>query len=202
MRATLMLLTGVFLLMVSCQKEDLAGEQAYLENYDMVLSQAMDSFNDYSAPFEVPNQAKNQNANRVEKDLVFKYSRGEFGIVPNPGGCGDYSPPLQLVIEGGGIATHIGKFTVLNNACVGVDGTFLTPVYGFITAANGDVIYTVVTDSYPDMDNPPNVYYEYLIIGGSIGGRFEGATGHITMYGITDEETGLFDLVGWGKITY
>jgi hypothetical protein len=83
-----------------------------------------------------------------------------------------------------------------------VDGNFLSPVLGFITAANGDVIYTELGAPYPDLANPPNLFYPYKIIGGSSGGRFDGAEGYITMYGIVDYVTGTWMLRGEGEITY
>ncbi len=55
---------------------------------------------------------------------------------------------------------------------------------------------------YPDLDNPPNFYYPYDIIGGSEGGRFENATGYINMYGIVDYIEGIWTLTGEGEITY
>ena len=107
-----------------------------------------------------------------------------------------------MVIEGGGTATHIGQYQVENLACVTPAGEFLSPVLGYITAANGDVIHTQMGMPYPDLDNPPNFYYPYDIIGGSEGGRFENATGYINMYGIVDYIEGIWTLIGEGEITY
>ncbi|MGB5238735.1 MAG: hypothetical protein WBM43_01405 [Flavobacteriaceae bacterium] len=202
MKTKLLLFIGT-LLLASCQTEDLEYEQIVDQNEEVALTNVLKSFNNYTANEYMPQAAKNDNATRVKKDVIFRYSRGTFGIVVNPEACSDYfDPPLQFVIEGGGIATHIGRFTVENYACVNPQGELLSNLYGFITAANGDVIHTVVVNSYPDEDNPPNVYYEYMIIGGSAGGRFEGASGSITMYGIIDYATGTFELEGWGEITY
>jgi len=203
MKTNVWVLFGALLLLASCQTEELESDQALVQNDDMVLSQTLESFNNYRAPGNNPMASKNNNANRVTKDIDFHYSRGTFSIEVNPDACSTFfNPPLQFVVSGNGIATHIGRFSVENFACVNTEGDILSDMYGFITAANGDVIHTVVVGSYPDTDNPPNVYYEYAIIGGSEGGRFDGADGHITMYGIIDYETGTFDLVGWGAITY
>ncbi|MEN8789842.1 MAG: hypothetical protein ABF293_09390 [Flavobacteriaceae bacterium] len=202
MKTKLLLFIGT-LLLASCQTEDLEPQQVIDQNEEVALSNVLKSFNNYTPMGNMPQASKNVNANQVTKDIIFRYSRGTFGVVVNPEACGDFfDPPLQFVIEGDGIATHIGRFTVENFACVNPQGEILSNMYGFITSANGDVIHTVVVNSYPDEDNPPNVYYEYMIIGGSPGGRFEVASGSITMYGIIDYATGTFELEGWGEITY
>jgi hypothetical protein len=146
--------------------------------------------------------SKSLNSMAVTKTIVFQPSTGTFGVIANPGYCSDFNPPLQMVIEGGGIASHIGRYSVENLACVDMNGNFLSPVLGFITAANGDVIFTQMGAPYPDLDNAPNFFYPYTVIGGSTGGRFEDATGSITMYGVVDYVTGTWMLSGEGEITY
>lgn len=202
MRKLIAYVVGALFLFVSCHSDELQSDEALFNANDMILMQAVKSFNNQNSPKTSTMTLKSSNANRVTKELVFKYSKGTFSVIPNPGYCGDYSPPLQFVVEGTGIASHIGKFTVKNMACVDGQGMILTPLYGFITAANGDVINTVVVKSYPDESNPPYVNYEYAIIGGSEGGRFEGATGVIYLYGVVDYTTGTFYFEGSGEITY
>lgn len=202
MKKLFIYVVGALFLFASCESENLENEAVLGEENDVILMQAVKSFNNQDLSMQPSKAAKNFNANRVTKDLIFKYSRGTFSVVPNPGYCGDFIPPLQFVIEGDGIASHIGRFTVQNFACVAPDGNFLSPLYGFITAANGDIINSVLNESYPDEENPPFVYYQYDIIGGSEGGRFEGATGYITLYGLVDQSKGTFDFEGWGEITY
>lgn len=202
MKKYLILLVGVVLMIASCNRDNLDNEFPLSQNKEETLKKTVLNFNTY-APVETPAvSSKSDNANLVTKKIVFYPSSGTFGVVVNPGYCPDLDPPLQMVIAGGGNATHLGTYTVENLACVDVDGNFLSPILGFITAANGDVIYTQMGAPYPDLDNPPNLYYPYVILGGSAGGRFDGATGSITMYGTVDYATGTWTLSGEGEITY
>ena len=202
MKKHLLILVAVFFAITSCNKSDLQDEFPVSQNKEETLMKTLNNLNTYSPAEQPVAFSKSSNANVVTKKIVFYPSTGTFGVVPNPGYCSDFNPPLQMVIAGGGNATHIGKYTVENLACVDVDGNFLSPVLGFITAANGDVIYTELGEPYPDLANPPNLFYPYTIIGGSSGGRFDGAEGYITMYGIVDYVTGTWMLSGEGEITY
>ncbi|MDX1314759.1 MAG: hypothetical protein R3356_04600, partial [Eudoraea sp.] len=151
--------------------------------------------------------SKSVNANQVTKEFKMLYSRGTVGVVPNSdpysdgpnSGCSGLGD-LQFVVDGGGIGSLIGKFTVRNLACVDMEGNFVSPLYGWITAANGDVIHTMLVNVTPDMDNLNFATYHYEIIGGSEGGRFENASGFIYIYG--DTTANPFDFVGGGEITY
>jgi hypothetical protein len=104
------------------------------------------------------------------------------------------------VIEGSGIATHLGLYTVRNLACIDQYGGYASPVYGFITAACGSEIHTMMDSAYPDEENPPNWYYHYTIIGGTK--KYQGASGYFLMYGFIDDMTGTWSLTGEGRITY
>jgi hypothetical protein len=202
MKKYLAILVGVVFIVTSCTKSDFENEFPVNQNNEETLMKTLHSFNTYSPVEESAIFSKSSNANAVTKTIVFHPSAGTFGVVPNPGYCPDFNPPLQMVIEGGGIATHIGRYSVENLACVDISGNFLSPVLGFITAANGDVIYTQLGAPYPDLENAPNFYYPYTIIGGSSGGRFEEASGSITMYGVIDYVAGTWTLSGEGEITY
>lgn len=99
-----------------------------------------------------------------------------------------------LFVQGTGHATHLGAFTVINYFCLEALGI----IRGELTAANGDKIFTMVTKE-PYVDDRGLVYY-YSILDGT--GRFEGAKGHIEMWGLIDYDNGIFDLQGLGEITY
>lgn len=200
MKKYLFLLMGVIFLASSCQDDRRSGDNSLGYNEDELLKLCINSFNHYAAEeWTLPATVKS-NGNPVTKTIIFQNSSGTAAIVPNQGYCGAFTPPLQFVIEGSGIATHIGLFTVSNLACVDVSGNFLSPLYGFITAANGDEIHTQMGMPYPDLDNPPNIFYPYTIIGGT--GRFENATGELLMHGISDFVTMTWSLTGEGEITY
>lgn len=140
----------------------------------------------------------------VTKHLNFKKSWGTYLITYGDNDC--YPQNAQSVIEGQGNATHLGRFTVRNEYCVDFTGTPASPIYGWITHANGrDVIHTMVEDPANDIYPGPDglLYFEYIIIGGE--GRFEGAEGDILMYGTLTPETqfsGTWYLEGEGEITY
>ena len=202
MKKYLTILVGVVFIIASCTKDDLESDFPISKNEKATLKKTIKNFNTYVPVSEPDISLKSTNGNKVTKDIVFQTSYGTFRVIVHPGYCPDLNPPLQMVIEGGGIATHIGQYTVENLACVDLNGNFLSPVLGFITASNGDVIYTEMGAPYPDFDNPPNLFYPYTILGGSVGGRFDGATGYITMYGIVDYTNGTWMLSGEGEITY
>ena len=133
-------------------------------------------------------------AKNVTKTLKFHESSG---IVLDPPVlceiCDMCESPSILVVQGTGHATHLGAFTVVNYICL----SEYPILRGILTAANGDKIHTMVTDEY--FDDRGKVYY-YSILDGT--GRFEGAKGHIEMWGLIDYDLGIFDLQGLGEITY
>jgi hypothetical protein len=201
MKNYFLILLGLLFMTVSCQDEAVISDDNLSPSNEALLVQCLDNFNHYQADLWVTLPKRGHNGNAVTKKIVFHPSSGTFGVIPNLDACGDF-PHLQMFIEGGGTATHLGAYSVVNLACVDESGAFLSPVLGFITAANGDVIHTQMGIPYPDLDNPPNFYYPYTIIGGSEGGRFESATGYVMMYGIVDYETATWNLIGEGEITY
>jgi hypothetical protein len=198
MKNFIVFVIGALFIAFSCQKNSVEGT---VYDEDVVLEKSIFNFNhnrvgDMSIP-----DAKKPNGKAVTKTIIFHNSSGYGSVIVNPEECGDFSPPLQLIIDGGGTATHLGLYTVINKVCIDIDGNFLSPVLGFMTAANGDEIHSIMGNPYPDMDNPPNVYFPYTIIGGT--GRFDGASGHIDMYGIAKLEPPFdWHLTGIGEITY
>ena len=197
-------LVGAMLLFVSCQSDQLESDEALVQENDAILMKALESLKDYDVANQSPMVSKSVNANQVSKNWKMLYSRGTVGVVVNsdpylPGspdsGC-DGEGGLQFVVDGGGIASLIGKFSVMNLACVDEGGNFVTPLYGWITAANGDVIHTMLTNVTPDLSNPGFATYRYMVVGGSEGGRFEAASGWLDIYGNSTEQE--FEFVGVG----
>lgn len=131
-------------------------------------------------------------ASGVTKTIKFKGSTGTMTPVAIPD-CGGIA---QILVEGTGIASHLGKFTVQNTICI-YSPTDPPMITGILTAANGDQIFTYVSGFWKEGDIS---YYVYTIYDGS--GRFEGITGEILMYGIVDEVNGVFSLQGEGTFTY
>mgnify|MGYP001819625074 CR=1 FL=1 len=207
MKKFILYVIGAIFLFASCQSDQLETDDMSFQVNDAVLMKALDSFNNYKSPTESLKASKSVNANQVTREFKMLYSRWTVGVVPNSNpyndgpnsGCEGFYD-LQFVVDVGGIGSLIGKFSVRNLACVDMDGNFVSPLYGWITAANGDVLYTMLDYVIPDMDNPNFVTYHYNIIGGSPGGRFENASGFIEIYG--DGTANPFDFVGGGEITY
>ena len=202
MKNYFLLLIGAIFLLASCQKDNPVDENELnaAPSLDEVLVKCIQNFNHYQADESTFLMTKKAKIDGVTRKIVFHEASGIMYVVPNQGDCGEFSPPLQMVVEGTGIATHVGRLTVTNLTCVDEAGNFLSPIYGFIIGANGDEIHTMMGTPYPDLDNPPNIYYPYTIIGGT--GRFDGATGDVMMHGITDFVNGTWTLSGDGEISY
>jgi hypothetical protein len=203
MKKYFLFLFGIMLLSSSCEDEILDTGDKMVNESDFVLEPYINAFNQYQADdFNLQTGLKSAKSGKktLTKSIEFKRSTGTFDVVPNMGFCDDILAPLQMVIEGEGIATHLGRFTVKNLACMDWDGTFMSPVYGFITAACGSEIHTMMGIPYPDLENPPNLFYPYRIIGGTE--KYQDASGHFLMYGYTDPSTGQWSFTGEGEISY
>ena len=96
------------------------------------------------------------------------------------------APQMLVSLAGGGRATHVGKYTIVNSHCVDpstgalTDGTFIK------TAANGDLIFGTYSGSSTVIQPPAPIGIFSLT--GTLGftggtGRFAGATGTASMNG-------------------
>jgi len=130
-------------------------------------------------------------ASGVTKTIKFKGSSGTIMPVIEPD-CGGVA---QFLVDGTGIASHLGKFSVQNAICFFADSPPM--ITGILTGANGDQIFTYVNNFWEEGDIS---YYVYIIYDGT--GRFDGITGEILMYGTTDIPNGVFSLKGEGTFTY
>lgn len=134
---------------------------------------------------------------RVERTILFHRSVGTMEVV-NSDACQDYN--LQMLILGEGNATFLGHYTVKNTCCLDDNMQAISPIMGELTAANGDMIYTMVMEAPWVEDGMP--HYRYTLLPELCTGRFEGATGYIVMYGVIDYGNMVWDLKGEGKITF
>lgn len=203
MKKYILFLLGIMLFSPSCQDEILDTRDTIVDDSALVLEPFISAFNQYQADdFDLQSVLKTAKSGKrtLTKSIEFKRSTGTFDILPNMGFCDVIPAPMQMVVEGSGIATHLGLFDVLNLACMDGDANFMSPVYGFITAACGSEIHTMMGYPYPDVENPPNLFYPYTIIGGTE--KYKDASGSFLMYGYTDPETGLWSFTGEGEITY
>ena len=134
-------------------------------------------------------------AKLTTKTLKIHESSGTMAVVANAE-CTESG--FQILVDGTGHATHLGAFKVQNTYCLDANFNLIHPIRGILTAANGDHIFTMVIGS--SIDEDLGLIYHYAILEGD--GRFEGATGHIDMWGLIDEVNMIFDLQGLGEITY
>jgi len=124
-------------------------------------------------------------AERQEKQVPF---RGQLEGVAT---VSPLTPPfVSINIEGGGNATHLGKFEVsIPHVTNRSNGTAIG-TYEF-TAANGDTLTADFTSQVTPTD-VPGVFSDVItatITGGT--GRFAGATGSFVAYRVADHVTGI-----------
>jgi len=95
------------------------------------------------------------------------------------------TPQLLVSLVGGGTATHVGKYTIVNSHCVDPISGALSDGEFVKTAANGDRIYGTYTGGSTAIQPPPRAVFRITgtieFTGGT--GRFSGATGTATMNG-------------------
>lgn len=132
----------------------------------------------------------------VTKSLVFRNLQGTFTYEENPG---NEDLPLYAITKGTGNATHLGYIHFQHTWLCDIAGMPIIYVEGFVEAANGDKIYTMETDSWIDPESGLQ-YTNYEILNGT--GRFEGATGAITMGVVIDWMSSTFTAEGYGTISY
>lgn len=147
---------------------------------------------DYHFLGQPPTSIYRKNGVAVEKTIKFHEAEGPFEFKYGVDGCDPYP---YLNINGTGIASHIGNYSVINYGCY--DGFSL--ILGVITAANGDEIHTYINSAYQDLETGM-WYYHYKVYNGT--GRFAGAEGDIYMTGTLDFENFKWSLQGEGFITY
>ena len=168
----LLFLMAVIILFAGCNKSD-----DLINDSDVVLKSAQPHF--VTLPFKA--------------DFVNTYLP-ETG--PNSM-CGDWDPAngqfwMMVYGEGGGTATHLGKFTHhFEFCCDWASGIYPGPsgyMVAYFVAANGDSLFLSVQGQVMDgrLDHHPEDVNSYFtdpweITGGT--GMFEGATGH----GMTDD---------------
>ena len=115
------------------------------------------------------------------KNLSVRGSFDGHGIGVVQGGT------LQASGGGAGNASHIGRFTYVLNATVNLGLTTSTGVF-LLAFNNGDVIHGSFTGvGGPAGPNEGHIVENLTINGGT--GRFEGATGSLTLDRIVDQST-------------
>ncbi|MEN8138932.1 MAG: hypothetical protein ABFR62_10920 [Bacteroidota bacterium] len=165
-------------------KDDLSGKE--------YLQKVLTDYH-YQGDLTLLNKKAKTEDGYLVKNIEFKRA---VGIMIMPGtepsdrieGCFRY-------VEGYGIASLIGKFTVENVFCF----EEWPNVYGFITAANGDEIHTQLIDMV--IDAAGNGDAIYIVLGGT--GRFEETIGgELHLYGTFDFSNMTWNLKGEGNLIF
>jgi len=181
--------------MASCN-EDLSTNEFETQEKNIIIENAKQSvqtvFSNYENKDLVQSKSSFQNGKAIAR--IFKIHRS-IGTVSSVYPSEECSPYAQVITTGEGNATFVGHFTVLIKYCVDMGGNPQSLITADMTAANGDVINTIMIRGYY-IDNL--FYSDYIIVGGT--GRFENATGNITLYGLYDTEA--FNVEGEGLITF
>ncbi len=173
------------IVMTYCTRDDVITTETPLETVNLNVE-------DYHFKGVTPAVVSKKGNHVVTKTIKFFDAEGPFVFDYNIVGC---SPAPYLSVSGTGNATHLGLYSVVNQGCY--DG--LNPIFGVITAANGDEIHTYIAHAEQDPDTGIWTYH-YKIYDGT--GRFEDANGDIFMVGTLDFENWLWKLAGEGTITY
>jgi hypothetical protein len=103
---------------------------------------------------------------------------------------GQVAPPIASITrDGGGNATHLGKYTEHITMQVNIVTRHGTGAATF-TAANGDTLTaTIDGQATPTSPGMLSIVENYTITGGT--GRFAGATGTFTLHSVLNQATGV-----------
>lgn len=195
MKTRLLFLLLFAILFIGCNDEIVT--KIDTQSFDTEQAEKLLSpFKNYISNFkEVTISKKSENATAVTKTIKFHSSSGTFEFIYPSTECPD---EVQVLIIGEGNASHLGHFTVKNTYCSDFSQNPTTPIRGLLTAANGDMINTMVISV--NYDPEIGFIYDYIVVSGT--GRFEGVTGYLTMYGLIDIPNLFWSLKGEGLITY
>jgi len=132
----------------------------------------------YKYTGELPENQSYLKSATVTKTIKFQELSGTMEFT-----LGDCAPNFNVELTGYGQSSLMGRYHVLNTFCSdGVDP--VTPIFGFLTAANGDEIHTMVTDA-GFTEEGELLYYVYTVLEGT--GRFEHiVSGEMIIYGNMD----------------
>lgn len=173
------------LIMVNCSKDTTLKSEAQQEMVQSPLA-------NYKFIGYPPSMVLRKSDKAVTRTIKFFEISGPFGFDYTVDGC---APFPYLTISGEGNASHIGLYTVKNQGCY--DGE--SPIFGIITAANGDEIHTYVASAVLD-ENTGIWNYHYVVYGGT--GQFNSVYGDIYLVGLIDFENWVWTMYGEGEITY
>lgn len=194
MKCKTILLMAFFAMLFACTEDVI--QEVYTDSTaedGLVAEKILSPLSDYSAKAfisDLESELELKCRGAVKKKLKIKRSTGTISFIPDSPDCDGF---IKVLIEGEGIASILGKFTIELSYCS--DGVNpLGPILGTQTAANGDQLFTALVGG--GTDPVLGDYQEYIYYGGT--GRFVDAAGEITLYGTVDYQNLVFNLSGEG----
>ncbi len=203
-----LLMLALFVFLIACNKDE-SQKEFTAATEDIVQTEWIHPLINYVAP-NLPVINSRSNGNPVTKTLKVKSATGTNWIEA-PIGCPEGSA-FRVMVEGGGIYSHLGRVTGFGTLCADEYGNPTTLFTVTDVAANGDEMYGYsifagVGDDPPhNPDHADYPYHEDLVYEGGTG-RFVDLTGEVTLFGevvfpTEEEPIGSYDFWGEGTITY
>lgn len=206
MKPLSILALAIFVVITGCGKDDLKTEAPLqkddLHANDLLLSRTTG----LECADLIPPPPENCGCDEPGKTRTVKIdAEGTILFItpPPPGSpCEALGGVMMMEINGSGNMSHIGNFTVYHSGCMGPTGP-LEPIHGFVTAANGDILYIVNIGASSEGSEG---WQRYLVTGGT--GRFEDACGYWDLCGTIEYPgpengwVGTFIHEGLGEIRY
>jgi len=190
MKKQIVLFFVLLIASMGCEKANLSSEKAL----DPELLFA--PFFNYSYTGDLPETQSALKSATVTKTIKFWDASGIMEI-----SLGDCTPNYNVRLIGEGRSSLMGKYKVLNTFCFDGENP-VGDVFGYITAANGDEIHTMIIEAGEAVDNDIyESYYIYDVLGGT--GRFEHlVSGRMIIYVNNDFENYTSNFAGEGTLEF
>jgi hypothetical protein len=192
MKTQIVLFIAFVIVAMACDKATSSNEE--ILDPELLFS----PFFNYSYDGDLPEHQSNLKSATVTKTIKFQETSGIMVFDPD-GDCG--GDLVNVKLSGVGRSSLMGKYHVLNTFCSeGVDP--VNPIFGFLTAANGDEIHTMVIKAGVAEDNDNyESYYIYKVLDGT--GRFEHiVSGEMLIYVNADFGTLTWTCEGEGTLEF
>jgi len=189
MKLKLLSCIGISLFLLSCDQDttqtDLIDQQADLVDQKLIATLFKEGDHWNTSAYNIA-----QKKHAVTKKFKVRAS-GTMAMILDSPDCDGY---VQVINQGEGNASHLGRFNVTVSYC-GDGEAPVSPIFAVQTAANGDQLFSVVVGSDPSVGSLDFLYY-----GGT--GRFDGASGFITLFFTFDYPNQTWSNYGEGTLIY
>jgi hypothetical protein len=193
---------ALFAITVGCSDD---GVQNDIDNTVEIDAQMMEKYLDPLMNYDIRDHNPDYRSTLTSargKDVTKKLKVRQSGIMtPIFGYEGCLPEEAFIIIEGTGNGTHLGLHGIDISYCT-TDPLGLTSpyqIYGYLTAANGDVVNGMLVGASEDPDLEI-IIQEWEFYDGT--GRFEGASGGVTLYVSFNFDNFTWSNTGVGTITY